>query len=197
MIHTTYEPPSLEIWLTKALGYSVLSPYYHSFAGTLDLSGTERVLDFGSGSGALSRHLASALEESGGHLDCVEISPGWMEAIRRSLSGFDNVSFHLGWIKDLGLPDQAYDAVVVHHVFHEISEVELEEVVQVLVKKLRPGGRLLVREPGGQGLSIGKLTKLIRHAGAYLQHANTSEQALIGEYFDAHFQVPPGNENLI
>lgn len=46
-----YEPPPLEIGLTLALRLTVLSPDYRGFAGGLNLSGSERVLDFGSGSG--------------------------------------------------------------------------------------------------------------------------------------------------
>jgi ubiquinone/menaquinone biosynthesis C-methylase UbiE len=113
-----------------------------------------------------------------------------MKSIRSSLSDVSNVSFHLGWINDLPLPDGVYDAVVVHYVFHEIPEVDLPEVLQHLAHKLKPGGRLLVREPEGQNLSIGKLTKLARRAGLSLQYAGASDRALLGEYFDAHFQKP-------
>lgn len=196
MIPVTYEPPAMEIWLTKALGFTVLSPYYRAFTQQLGLSGADRVLDYGSGSGAAARHLASLLAETGGQLDCVDLSPMWMESIRNSLSDVPNVSFHLGWINDLPLPEFVYDAVVVHYVFHEIPADDLPEVIQHLALKLKPGGRLLVREPEGQGLSIGKLTKLARQAGLSLEYASAKDQTLMGQYFDAHFHKPYQNQAL-
>lgn len=68
MTLSTYEPPALEIWLTRTLGATVLSPYYRGFVRRLGLRGDERVIDYGSGSGVLSRHIAARLEESGGRL---------------------------------------------------------------------------------------------------------------------------------
>ena len=75
MQHSTYEPAPLEITLTRALGPTVLSSYYRSFVQTLNLRGDERVLDFGSGSGVCSCHIAARLK-LGGYLDCVDISRG-------------------------------------------------------------------------------------------------------------------------
>ena len=195
-MHLTHEPPAIEIWLTKALGFTVLSPYYRDFSSQLGLSSAERVLEYGSGSGALTRHLASLLESSGGRLDCVDISPGWMNSIRSSLTSLTNVYYHLGWVSDLGLPERAYDAVVVHRVFHKISEAELPEVLTSLAAKLKTGGRLLVREPGGQRLSVGKLTKLARRAGLELQSTEETDKPLIGLYFDAHFVKPVPDQSL-
>jgi len=190
MIHMTHEPPAIEIWLTKALGFTVLSPYYREFSGQLGLDSAERVLEYGSRSGSLTRHLAALLESSGGRLDCVDISPGWMNSIRTSLPDLTNVFYHLGWVSDLGLPERVYDAVVVHRVFHKISENDLPEAVISLAAKLKIGGRLLVREPVGQGLSVGKLTKLARRAGLELQAVEEEDKPLIGVYFDAHFVKP-------
>jgi hypothetical protein len=61
MTHSTYEPTPLEIKITLALGLTVLSPYYRGFARSLNLSGDEGILDFGSGSGVCSRHIAALL----------------------------------------------------------------------------------------------------------------------------------------
>lgn len=73
---STYEPPPLEIKITNTMGLSVLSPYYLSFVEGLNLRGDKRVLDFGSGSGVCSRHIAACLKHGSGHLDCVDVSRG-------------------------------------------------------------------------------------------------------------------------
>ncbi len=65
MTFSTYEPQKLEIYLTLGLGITVLSPYYRGFARSLGLHGDERVLDFGSGSGICSRHIAARLRRGG------------------------------------------------------------------------------------------------------------------------------------
>ena len=52
---------------------------YKNYIRTLNLKGNERVLDFGSGSGAGSKHLAKILQKSGGHITCIDISKYWTE----------------------------------------------------------------------------------------------------------------------
>jgi len=117
----------------------------------LNLRGSERVLDFGSGSGVCTRHIAARLQ-SGGHLDCVDISRGWMQVLRRSLRRFDNVAYHLGHITQLDLPKAAYDLVVLHFVLHDIPPAEHPRLIHALVRKLKPGGRLVLRDPQGHGV---------------------------------------------
>jgi ubiquinone/menaquinone biosynthesis C-methylase UbiE len=164
MTLSTYEPPTLEITLTLGLGLTVLSPYYSGFARSLGLRGDERVLDFGSGSGICSRHIAARLRH-GGQLDCVDISHRWMHVIRRTLRRFDNVGYHLGRITTLDLAEAAYDVVVIHFVLHDIPAAERPDVAAALARRLKPGGRLVLREPQGHGLTLDELNRLVTAAG--------------------------------
>ena len=186
MTLSTYEPPPLEIKITLALGLTVLSPYYRSFAKSLNLRGNERVLDFGSGSGICTRHIAARLQRSGGHLDCVDVSHGWMEVIRKTLRRYDNASYHLGHITKLDLPASAYDAVVVHFVLHDIPATERPDVINALARKLKPGGRLLLREPAGEGLELDELRSLTLSAGLYPSILDV-RRILIGTVIDGSF----------
>lgn len=185
MTTSTYEPPPLEIRLTLALGLTILSPYYRAFAHSLNLCGDERVLDFGSGSGICSRHIAARLQ-NGGRLDCVDISRGWMEVIRKTLRRHDNVGYHLGHITELGLPDSTFDVVVIHFVLHDIPADERPGVVNALGRRLKPTGRLIVREPQGDGLAPGELNQLTAAAGL---HPSTfkAHKIAIGAVNDACF----------
>jgi ubiquinone/menaquinone biosynthesis C-methylase UbiE len=139
--------------VTDALSLTVLSPYYRGFARILSPHGNERVLDFGSGSGICSRHIAARLQPNGGQLDCLDISYGWSKVIRKTLKRYRNVTYHLGRITQLDLPESAYDAVVIHFVLHDIPTAERLGILKALARRLKPGGRLLLREPHGHGIA--------------------------------------------
>ena len=183
---STYEPPPLEIRITLALGLTVFSPYYRSFVRGLNLRGDEHVLDFGSGSGICSRHIAARLQRGGGQLTCVDISHSWMKVIRKTLHRYNNVNYCLGHITEIDFPDCAFDTVVIHFVLHDIPAVERLGVLHGLARKLKNQGRLIVREPQHEGLSLGELKQLTDHAG--LKTATLSTRQLwIGHVYDGCF----------
>jgi len=185
MTLSIYEPPPFEIKITLALGLTVLSPYYCSFAHSLKLRGNERVLDFGSGSGICSRHIAACLQR-GGYLDCVDISQGWMNVVRKTLRRYKNVSYHLGHITQLDLPESAFDVIVIHFVLHDIPTAERPGVVNALARLLKPTGHLIVREPQGHGLTLEDLQQLTTAAGLHIATMDT-RKILIGNVYDGSF----------
>jgi ubiquinone/menaquinone biosynthesis C-methylase UbiE len=185
-IRSTYEPPVLEIRITVALGITLLSPYYNRFARDLNLRGDERVLDFGSGSGICSRHIAARLERGGGQLACVDVSHGWMKVIRKTLRRYDNVSYHLGHITEMDLPDSAFDVVVIHFVLHDIPAAERLGVLYSLARKLKPQGRLIVREPQGHGFTLEELNQLTAASGLD-PLVRTLRKLVIAPVYDATF----------
>lgn len=144
------EPSSSEVRLTLALGQTLAVPFYRRYINSLPLKGSERVLDFGSGSGVCSRHLARRLN-LGGRLTCVDVSTVWMQTIRHTLRRCANVEFRLGSMATLCLPDASYDAVFLHFVLHDVPFAERAEIVRHLARVLKPGGLLFIREPGERG----------------------------------------------
>lgn len=100
----------------------------------LDLSGGERVLEIGTGSG----YQAAVLAELGAHVFSVEIVPALAKAARQKLddAGYRDVAVHLGdgWA---GWPEQApFDGIIV--------TAAPESIPQALLDQLRPGGRLVI-----------------------------------------------------
>ncbi len=189
---SSYEPAALEIVLTLSLGQTLLSPYYRSFARSLNLRGDEKVLDFGSGSGVCSRHIANHLKK-GGKLDCLDISRGWHTVIQNTMQGYFNVGCHLGSLGYDGLPNSAYDLVVIHFVIHDIPYYERQDAFRELGLKLRPGGRLVFREPKGHGMILGELERLA--AGAALEVDQIKEnRTIIGEVYDGILYRPETSE---
>lgn len=160
-----YEPSPLEVRITRLAG-RIISLFYRDYALSLGLTGSEKVLDYGSGSGNLSRHLAEILK-NGGRLTCADVSEEWQKVIRQELRRFNNVDYYLGDIRNLNLADGSFQAVVMHFVMHEIPARERAEQAACLVKKLAPGGRMLVREPNNtqESLPVAEIEGLFKKLG--------------------------------
>jgi ubiquinone/menaquinone biosynthesis C-methylase UbiE len=142
--------------LTRALYRFVLDPlragYFRRLVSSLDLTGAEDVLDFGSGAGSEAVHLARALTE-GGRLTCLDVSPVWLAEARRRLRGRDNVTYLLGSALDAGLPEGSFDLVVAHFVLHDVDRAALPGTLEALAGALKPGGRFVVVEPAAGHVS--------------------------------------------
>ena len=160
---TTYEPPALEIFLTLTLG-TLAGSFYRQYVDRLPLRGNETVLDFGSGSGVCSKHLARRLLPNG-RLLCVDSSRGWNTVIRRTMHRYANVAYHLGDIGDVSIPPGSCDAIYTHFVLHDIPAADRERVVRALAGKLKPGGQWFVREPLEPGMRAEDLRLLLTDAG--------------------------------
>lgn len=186
-----YEPSAFEVFLTRLLGRTLLSPYYYHYVDGLPLRGDERVLDYGSGSGVCSRHLAARLARGNGHLTCVDVSATWQRVIRRALKRFDHVDYACGNISTLDIPDGAYDVVFIHFVLHDIPRDEQPDVARALARKLKPDGQLFIREPAepGHGMSLAEMGTVLTENGFELVTSSTERIFLIGEVSDGVFKV--------
>jgi ubiquinone/menaquinone biosynthesis C-methylase UbiE len=163
MNYSVDEPLQLEINITLGLGLTILSPYYRNFAEGLGLKGDETVMDFGSGSGVCSRHIAARLQK-GGHLDCVDISKRWNSVIQKTLKQYNNVSTFLGYINNLDIKKSTYDLIVIHFVLHEIPRIERSSLINNLANILKPEGSLIIREPQDHCLSTNEIKQLAADA---------------------------------
>jgi ubiquinone/menaquinone biosynthesis C-methylase UbiE len=166
VVHHYTEPSSL-LRLGYRLVYDPLrAGYLRRLVESLELAGSERVLDFGSGAGSEAFHLAAALTR-GGWLTCLDVSPTWLAEARRRLSGFDNVTFLLGEAPEVGLPAGGFDLVWAHHVLHDVDRTALPDVLVALERSLAPDGRFVVVEPAAarHGPPVEELRRIIREAG--------------------------------
>lgn len=166
MAHHYTEPSSL-VRLGYRLVYDPLrAGYLRRVVASLELAGSERVLDFGSGAGSEAIYLARALDR-GGRLTCLDVSPTWLAEARRRLSGFGNVDFLLGEAPEVGLPAGGFDVVWAHYVLHDVDRAALPAVLEALARALGPEGRFVAVEPAAtrHGPSVDELRALIRQAG--------------------------------
>lgn len=109
-----------------------------------------------------------------------------MEVIHKTLRRYDKVSYHLGHIAQLDLPDTVFDVVVIHFVLHDIPAAERPGVIQALGRKLKPGGRLLLREPQGHALDLAEIKQLAAMASLNLSSLK-AHKLVIGAVYDGCF----------
>ena len=114
---------------------------YARIVELLDLSGTQTVIDYGAGTGALSVELGRSLED--GTVYAIEENPEMARLLEKKLSGSGLAGVHPVVIKDnqVSLPDGSADRVLALNLLHEVvGEGALAEM-----RRLLPGdGFLLV-----------------------------------------------------
>ena len=109
-----------------------------------------------------------------------------MNVLHKTLQRYDNIAYHLGHISQLDLPESAFDVVVVHFVLHEVPPGERPAGIIALGHKLKPGGRLILREPQGEGLALEEISRLTTAAGLRPTLLKASNIAT-GAIYDACF----------
>ena len=166
---------------------------YRRYVDSFDLTGNEVVLDYGSVSGRISRHIAERLLSGKGHLTCIDVSNVWIETIQKRLKKYPNVDYKLGDIAALDIADNAYDIVVVHFVLHHVKEDQRQEKVDILTRKLRPHGRLFIRKPTREqhGTPALEIRALMSTAGLHERESRMSRSLIMGEVFDGVFDKTP------
>lgn len=182
------EPAPLEVFLTRVLLGTIGRGVYRRHVDSLGLTGAEKVIDYGSGAGIGATYLASKLTK-GGSLTCVDISQRWLAEAKRRLKKYRNVDFRHGDICLLDLPDGVYDAVVISFVLHDIPEGGRLQKLRCLVKKLRRGGKIFVREPtsGNEGITPGEVRSLMAGCGMEEVTLVKGSIPLMGPTFDATY----------
>ncbi|MEI7648183.1 MAG: class I SAM-dependent methyltransferase, partial [Methanomicrobiales archaeon] len=160
-------PPFARIIEEELIDYRIRSRFYHpDYVKRLGLSGTGHVLEFGSGGGCMSLALVRTLSPEGS-LSCVEISAYWIEKARRRLKAFTNIKYLQGDITRMSVPENHFDAVIIHFALHDVEPAARIDVVSVLATCLRPEGTMFIREPAkpDHGMPLSEIRALMQNAG--------------------------------
>ena len=157
---------------------------YKKYINQLGIKGNETILDFGSGSGAGSRHLAKKLYKSNGHLTCVDISEFWMNKAKSRMRKYDNVDFFIGQLPELQLNEKSFDIIYIFYALHEVSEKLRSGIVSEYYRVLKDDGRLLIKEPQREddGMPVNEIEKLMIGNGFYRESCNLSDDTYSAVY---------------
>ena len=163
---TNFREPNRLLAAFQAFTYSILArTYYRHYIESLGFRGDEKVLEYGSGPGAMSKVLAQALPL--GHLTCVDISKVWMGYMQKVARRYPNIDLMLGDIADLAIPPESYDAVFIHYVIHDIPVSVQREKASIVLGKLKKGGKAFIREPTSpyHGIAPEEIRAIMRENG--------------------------------
>jgi len=107
----------------------------------------------------------------------------------RRLKKYDSVQCFLRRIEELLLDRSSLDVVVIHNVLHDVQENDRPATVAVLVRALKPRGRLCLREPTkpSHGLAAADCRELMIKAGLSEVEAREYRAFPIGQVFDIAF----------
>lgn len=129
--------------------------------GWLDLTGSERVLDAGCGSGRVTERLLERLP--GGVVVALDGSPSMIEGARRRLAPFgDRVTYVVADLMEPLPVEPPVDAILSTATFHWVSDHDA--LFRNLSDALRPGGQLAA-QCGGEG-NLAKVERALRDIGA-------------------------------
>ena len=135
-------------------------------AESLDLSGSESVLELGPGPGLFSVEIARRL--AGGRLEQFDLQPEMLDKARRKLddAGCHNVGFHTGEASEgLPFPDNNFDRAFLSAVIGEVPDKA--ECLRSVYRVLKPGGLLVFAErfPDPDRMSVRDLRRLAEPVG--------------------------------
>lgn len=107
----------------------------------MNLSGNQKVLDLGCGTGQLTKLIARDL--TGGEIVGIDCTPKMIERARSKLSGLfqPEVGFFIGRGEDLDLDTNHFDLATSAFTLRNVEDIE--KVLSEMKRVVRPGGRVL------------------------------------------------------
>ncbi|MDQ6686332.1 MAG: class I SAM-dependent methyltransferase [Actinomycetota bacterium] len=108
------------------------------------LSGGERVLDLGAGSGFLSLAIAPHV----GEIVAVDISDAMLDRLQADAhdAGLVNVEVQVADLAVLNCPANSVDVIVSNYALHHLTDVDKSALVARAHEWLRPGGRIIIAD---------------------------------------------------
>jgi len=120
------------------------------------------VADVGAGDGFLTLRMAPIVGENG-HVFAIDISDAKVQTLKRRVADahLSNVEIVKGDEDDPRLPAGQLDAVIILNSYHEMPR--FREILQHIRASLKPGGRLLIAEPGPLPEEQTRAQQIARH----------------------------------
>lgn len=187
----SFQQPTFSERLCDALCCHLLFGFlYKRYVESLDWRGDEKVLDFGCGSGAASKHIAPILWKGGGELTCLDKSAVWIEIAKQRLRYYPHITFKVGDLRQTDLDKEWFDVVFIHFMLHDVKQPQRPALIKALAQTLKPEGRLHIREPikSSHGMTAAEIRQLMAEQGLQEMTGNFSKLFLVGPMFAGVFQ---------
>lgn len=120
-----------QMYLAQTLGHTLEA---------LRVSGTERILDVGCGTGEFARMAIQRFPEM--TIVGIDATPAMIELASAKLTGCSRATFQISRADALPFGAEEFDAVVCANVLHHLHDPH--QALQECVRVLRPGGQLIV-----------------------------------------------------
>jgi len=152
------------------------------------------VADVGAGDGFLTLRLAPVVGETG-HVFAVDIADAKLKSLkqRAAAAHLDHVEIVKGDEADPRLPARQLDAVIILNSYHEMPRYE--EILQHIRESLKPGGRLVIAEPGPLPAEQTRAAQIARHhiSSQFVADEMSTAGFAILEQRDRFAQIPDAN----
>ena len=184
-----YENPTVLYKMIDELGNNRLFGFiYTKYISTLNFNENDRVLDFGSGSGAGSKHLAKILQKLNGHLTCVDISKYWTEKAKKRMKNYNNVNFLIGQLTELDLDKDSFDVVYIFYALHDVSKELRNCILKEFYRILKDEGRIYIKEPQREndGMPIIEIVTLMKNNGFHEEYSKADKETYSAVYRKVH-----------
>lgn len=136
----------LEFWNNRSRQYDNLewarrSGYMDLFLEAGNFATSDRVLDIGTGTGAIADKVAPLVREVVG----IDLSDEMLVIANKKKEEFPNVRFEYGDVRKLPYDNDVFDKVTARMVFHHVLE-DAEQGVREIKRVLKDGGKLILSE---------------------------------------------------
>lgn len=118
--------------------------YYKTMLKHLNLSGSEAVLDFGSGSGTLAKKIAPKVPN--GQLYCLDTSAKFLDYTKNQLKKYSNVNYLFGDLESQNLSSKSFDYITSTWVLHHLDKNVLIQTIKSFHSILKDNGKIFIIE---------------------------------------------------
>jgi ubiquinone/menaquinone biosynthesis C-methylase UbiE len=127
-----------ETSLTRAERERIFQSYFRIFPWDLLPLGGGTGTDIGCGTGRWAKMVAPRVA----HLHLLDVSPDALAVARENLANDTNVSFHVGSVGAIPLPERSLDFAFSLGVLHHVPDTQ--GAIRAIAEKLKPGAPFLV-----------------------------------------------------